>query len=184
MKDKIMPPLVLTIICIVVSGLLVLAYNATYVDNTGVLTDDMKKGCEEIFGKGDYEIMLDGEGDSKTPVTFDTEGVNSIITDKDNGRCVIEITEDGYSKGGLHLLIGFDENGAVCGISILTIGETPGLGTKVQDSAYLDRFKGITSPDFQVDGITGATYSSKGMNNAVETAVNAYSKLKEEQGNG
>ena len=29
MKDKIMPPLVLTIICIVVSGLLVLAYNAT-----------------------------------------------------------------------------------------------------------------------------------------------------------
>ena len=53
MKDKIMPPLVLTIICIVVSGLLVLAYNATYVDNTGVLTDDMKKGCEEIFGKGD-----------------------------------------------------------------------------------------------------------------------------------
>ena len=86
MKDKIMPPLVLTIICIVVSGLLVLAYNATYVDNTGVLTDDMKKGCEEIFGKGDYEIMLDGEGDSKTPVTFDTEGVNSIITDRDNGR--------------------------------------------------------------------------------------------------
>lgn len=73
MKDKIMPPLVLTIICIVVSGLLVLAYNATYVDNTGVLTDDMKKGCEEIFGNGDYEIMLDGEGDSKTPVTFDTE---------------------------------------------------------------------------------------------------------------
>ena len=116
MKDKIMPPLVLTIICIVVSGLLVLAYNATYVDNTGVLTDDMKKGCEEIFGNGDYEIMLDGEGDSKTPVTFDTEGVNSIIIDKDNGRCVIEITEDGYSKGGLHLskLKGFfvdtDEN--------------------------------------------------------------------------
>ena len=53
MKDKIMPPLVLTIICIVVSGLLVLAYNATYVDNTGVLTDDMKKGWAEIFGKGD-----------------------------------------------------------------------------------------------------------------------------------
>lgn len=42
--------------------------------------------------------MLDGEGDSKTPVTFDAEGVNSIIADKDNGRCVIEITEDGYSR--------------------------------------------------------------------------------------
>ena len=143
MKDKIMPPLVLTIICIVVSGLLVLAYNATYVDNTGVLTDDMKKGCEEIFGKGDYEIMLDGEGDSKTPVTFDAEGVNSIIADKDNGRCVIEITEDGYSKGGLHLLIGINSEGTVEGIEFLSIGETPGLGTKVQDDSFLSKLKGF-----------------------------------------
>ena len=144
MKDKIMPPLVLTIICIVVSGLLVLAYNATYVDNTGVLTDDMKKGCEEIFGKGDYEIMLDGEGDSKTPVTFDTEGVNSIITDKDNGRCVIEITEDGYSKGGLHLLIGINSEGTVEGIEFLSIGETPGLGTMAEKNSNLYEFtKGI-----------------------------------------
>ena len=45
-------------------------------------------------------------------------------------------------------------------------------------------FLPVEGHDFQVDGITGATYSSKGMNNAVETAVNAYSKLKEEQGNG
>ena len=29
-----------------------------------------------MVGLGDYRDMLDGEGDSKTPVTFDTEGVN------------------------------------------------------------------------------------------------------------
>ena len=168
MKDKIMPPLVLTIICIVVSGLLVLAYNATYVDNTGVLTDDMKKGCEEIFGKGDYEIMLDGEGDSKTPVTFDTEGVNSIITDKDNGRCVIEITEDGYSKGGLHLLIGINSEGTIEGIEFLSIGETPGLGTKVQDDSFLSKLKGfgVDTDENSIDNVTAATYSSKGMKSA------------------
>ena len=177
MKDKIMPPLVLTIICIVVSGLLVLAYNATYVDNTGVLTDDMKKGCEEIFGKGDYEIMLDGEGDSKTPVTFDTEGVNSIITDKDNGRCVIEITEDGYSKGGLHLLIG---------IKFLSIGETPGLGTKVQDDSFLSKLKGfgVDTDENSIDNVTAATYSSKGMKSACKKAVKLFDEHKEEILNG
>ena len=173
-KEKIMPPLVLTIICVISSALLVLAYNLTYVDTTGIITDKLSAGLTELYGSADdFTMLINDDGTVKT-----YDGVTSVIADN-NGH-----TADGYSKGGLHLLIGFDENGAVCGISILTIGETPGLGTKVQDSAYLDRFKGITSPDFQVDGITGATYSSKGMNSAVETAVNAYSKLKEDQGNG
>lgn len=178
-KEKIMPPLVLTIICVISSALLVLAYNLTYVDTTGIITDKLSAGLTELYGSADdFTMLINDDGTVKT-----YDGVTSVIVDN-NGHTAFEITADGYSKGGLHLLIGFDENGAVCGISILTIGETPGLGTKVQDSAYLDRFKGITSPDFQVDGITGATYSSKGMNSAVETAVNAYSKLKEEQGNG
>ena len=190
MKDKIMPPLVLTIICIVVSGLLVLAYNATYVDNTGVLTDDMKKGCEEIFGKGDYEIMLDGEGDSKTPVTFDTEGVNSIITDKDNGRCVIEITEDGYSKGGLHLLIGINSD---LSHSFFTVSLTPlpslpitGLGTKVQDDSFLSKLKGfgVDTDENSIDNVTAATYSSKGMKSACKKAVKLFDEHKEEILNG
>ena len=167
MKDKIMPPLVLTIICIVVSGLLVLAYNATYVDNTGVLTDDMKKGCEEIFGKGDYEIMLDGEGDSKTPVTFDTEGVNSIITDKD-------------------LLIGINSEGTVEGIEFLSIGETPGLGTKVQDDSFLSKLKGfgVDTDENSIDNVTAATYSSKGMKSACKKAVKLFDEHKEEILNG
>ena len=153
MKDKIMPPLVLTIICIVVSGLLVLAYNATYVDNTGVLTDDMKKGCEEIFGKGDYEIMLDGEGDSKTPVTFDTEGVNSIITDKDNGRCVIEITEDGYSKGGLHLLIGINSD---LSHSFFTVSLTPLPSLPITTAVFCGSF---SSPSFTDLSESSAEYT-------------------------
>ena len=179
MKEKLMPPIVLTLICVISSALLVIAYNLTYVDTTGIITDKLSEGLTELFGTSEgFEMLLNSDG---TVRTYD--GVTSVITDG-SGKNAFEITADGYSKGGLHLLIGFDENGAVCGISVLTIGETPGLGTKVQDKAYLDRFKGISSPDFQVDGITGATYSSKGMNKAVETAVNAYSQLKEEMGNG
>ena len=58
MKSKIMPPLVLTVICIVVCGLLVIAHNASHADKTGVVTPEMKKGCEEIFGKGDYSMLM------------------------------------------------------------------------------------------------------------------------------
>ena len=67
MKNSIMPPLVLTIICVVVSGLLALAYNKTYVDTTGVMTDELQAGCEDIFGSGDYKIMLDPDAEEKPP---------------------------------------------------------------------------------------------------------------------
>lgn len=182
MKNSIMPPLVLTIICVVVSGLLVFAHDNTYKDTTGVMTDELKAGCEEVFGEGDYQILLD----DKTPVTFDVDGVVSVITDSSKQKCLVEIVEDGYSKGGLHVLIGLDQTGAVEGISFIEIGETPGLGTKVQDSTFLDTLKGFnrdTNPD-SIDNVTSATYSSKGMKSACEKAVQLYSEHKEEILNG
>lgn len=186
MKDKIMPPLVLTIICVVVCGLLVFAYNKTYVDNTGVLTDDMKAGCTEIFGEGEYEIMLEPDAETKTPVTYGVEGINSIITDKADKSCLVEITQDGYSKGGLHLLVGINADGAVEGIYFLSIGETPGLGTKVQNEVFLKQFKGYTvdTDEESIDNVTAATYSSKGMKAAMKKAVKLYDEHKEEIFNG
>lgn len=178
MKEKIMPPLVLTLICVITSALLVAAYNITYVDTTGVITDELASGLTEIYGGSDgFDMLMNDDGTVKT-----YDGVTSVIT-KGSGTA-FEITADGYSKGGLHLLIGFDESGSICGISVISIGETPGLGTKVQNKDFLDKFKGISSEDYQVDNITGATYSSKGMKAAVNTALEAYSQMKGESENG
>lgn len=177
MKNNIMPPLVLTIICIVVSGLLVFAHDKTYKDTTGVMTDELKAGCEEIFGEGDYEILMK----DKTPVTFDSDGVVSVITDSSKEKCLVEITQDGYSKGGLHLLVGINTDGAVEGVYFLEIGETPGLGTKVQDKSFTDNLKGFnvnTNLD-EIQNVTSATYSSKGMKSACKKAVELYSQNRE-----
>ncbi|MGN1137713.1 MAG: FMN-binding protein [Oscillospiraceae bacterium] len=176
MKEKIMPPLVLTLICIISSALLVIAYNLTYVDTTGVITDKLSEGLTEIYGSSDGFSML--KNDDGTVKTY--EGVTSVLSDG-SGKVSFEITADGYSKGGLHLLIGYDESGALCGISVLTIGETPGLGTKVQDPGFMDGFvgKSYDAPDTDsVDNITGATFSSKGVKAAVQTAANAYGAMK------
>ena len=178
MKEKIMPPLVLTVICAVISCLLVLAHDATYKDMTGVLTEDMEKGCEEIFGEGDYEIIMK---DKKTPETFGSENINCVIVDRKNFNCVIEITEDGYAKDGLHILVGIDISGIVQGIEFLSIGETPGLGSKVQDNKFLGQFFGAahdTDLD-QLDNVTAATYSAKGMKKAVRECLDVYSNNKE-----
>ena len=180
MKNIIMPPLVLTIICVVISGLLALAYNKTYVDTTGVMTDELLAGCEEIFGEGDYEILLDPDAEEKTPVTFDTEGVLSVITDGGD-KCLVEIVEDGYEQEGLHLLIGINSDGAVEGIYFLEISETPGLGTKVQDASFIDKLIGFDTEtdESSIDNVTSATYSSEGMKSACRKAVTLYSENKE-----
>ncbi len=177
MKKYIMPPLVLTIICVVISGLLVLVYNKTYVDTTGILTDQLKTGCTEIFGEDDYKILLEND----TPVTFDTHGVISIITNKSGEKCLIELSQDGYSKGGLHLLIGVNTDNEVEGIYFLSNGETPGLGTKVEDKSFIDKLIGFSTEtdENQIDNVTAATYSSKGMKAACKKAVTLYSEHKE-----
>ena len=80
------------------------------------------------------------------------------------------------------ILCAIDKNGAVSGISIIALGETPGLGSKINDDAFLQRFYGVKSDisivksepknENEVQGITGSTLSSKGMAKAVNLAVN------------
>lgn len=198
--------MVLTLICLIICGLLVFAYEATYVDNTGVITEKLSGGLADVYGSADNFEML--KNDDGTVLTF--EGVTSVLSDGKN--TAFEITADGYSTGGLHVLVGINDKGTVQGVSIMTIGETPGLGTKVQNKDFLAQFSGLsyeqtssekeessatgksvwgtrekidalsaqntTSDDgFALDAVTGATFSSEGMYNAVKTALNAYNQM-------
>ena len=179
MKEAIMPPLVLTLVCVIVSALLVFAHDKTYVDTTGVMTDRLESCCEEIFGEGDYRILLDSTAEKKTPLTFGTDGVKSVIVDGEN--CLIELEQDGYAKDGLHLLIGIDQSGRVAGISFVSIGETPGVGTKLQQDSFLSQLIGYgeDTDDADIDSVTAATFSSKGMKQACRKAVELYAANKE-----
>ena len=207
-NEKIKPPLVLTLICLITCGLLVAAYEATYVDNTGIITDKLSAGLTEIYGSSEgFEMLKNDDGTLKT-----YDKVSSVLSD--GNVTAFEITEDGYSTGGLHVLVGVDGSGKVAGISILTIGETPGLGTKVQDSGFKAQFTGLdlastassdegepvkasavwgtrdkidrlkaeasnnVSSGFTLDAVTGATLSSNGMYAAVKDALAAYDQLK------
>ncbi len=182
MKSKVLPPLVLTVICIVVCGLLVIAHDAAVKDNTGVLTDEMKKGCNEIFGDGKFEMLTEKKDKTAEPMTFGYKNINSVITDKQNENCAVEMTCDGYAKGGLHLLIGIGSDGKIKGMYFLSIGETPGLGAKVAQKEYTDKFTGLSAEDDveTVDNLTAATYSSKGLKKACEEVLEFYTVHKRE----
>lgn len=139
-NEKIKPSLVLTLICLIACALLVAAYEATNDDgNIGEITEKMTAGLNEIYGTADgFTMKLNDDGSVYAP-----EGVTSVLEDAD-GNTAFEITADGYSGGGIHVMVGISSDGAVTGVSVLTLGETPGVGTKVKEASFLDQFKGLT----------------------------------------
>ena len=162
------PPLVLSVVCIAVSGLLAFANQLTAPRIAKAQEEKLSKSLVEVFGEADYKTL---------DKSF--ENVNQVITDENN-RAVFNISVDGYSKDGIEALIGIDSEGKVCGIGIVSLKETTGIGTRIQANDYIEKFIGLDNDDFPDDTIiSGATYSSKGMRNAVSIAVSTYSQNKE-----
>jgi electron transport complex protein RnfG len=90
-------------------------------------------------------------------------------------------TPRGYG-GPMETVVGLDRNGKVTGVKIGFNRETPGLGTKAIGAAgapptkYLLSFGGVDSADKagKLDGVTGATKSSRGVKRGVQAALSAY----------
>lgn len=186
MISKLKPVIVLSTICTLVCALLIVTYNLTYVDTSGIITDKLKASCTAIDGGSDYELItdrasvgLDGE---------DYEEVTKIVKNKTTGTYLYEVVVSGYADDGIDVVVGIDEKGAVKGISVVALQETPGLGTKINDKAFIDKFIGASSEititknppakDNEVQAITSATYSSKGLAKAVNLAIAANKTVK------
>lgn len=89
------------------------------------------------------------------------------------------VASRGYG-GPIKMAVGVDRNGKVAGVSIVSMNETPGLGSKVvDDTSFLPKFSGLGSADeaHKVDTITGATKSSRGVRKGVEAALSAYAAI-------
>lgn len=101
----------------------------------------------------------------------------------------LRVASRGYG-GPMQLVIGLDTSGSVTGVSILTMNETPGLGTKVvSEKWFLEQFAGLgsgfTDGDVRaLDVIAGSTRSSNGVRNGVAAAGRVYETVLSEQEGG
>ena len=125
MKDNIKPTLVLTIICTAAALILVLAYELTKDRISEQRELKFNKSAESLFSKCETTIIDDN---------FGYDEIQKIAVTSD-GKTIIQVIADGYSKDGINILVGIDENGVLSGISFISLGETPGLGTKIRDEA-------------------------------------------------
>lgn len=188
------PALTLALIVAIISTLLIVMYNVTYVDTSGVLTDKQSAAAMAIYGGSaeDYSVVpaeiTDENGNISGGWKLRLDGLTDLsriekVIEKNDGSLAFEVIVKGY-KDGFDIMVGV-KDGAVAGVAVVSAGEeTPGLGTKTNDPGFLSGFNGITgeakivkqtpAADNEVQAVTSATFSSKGVAKAVNIALAAY----------
>ncbi len=165
--QKFLPSLVLMLVCAVVCGLLAAANAVTKDKIAQAEAEKVQKSLTAVFGEDTY-----------TEVPSVSEEITAVYRNS-AGMYIFDITVDGYAKDGIRALIGVNPDGTVADIGIVSLAETPGLGTKISDPAYLAAYIGIQGSKAAPDAISGATYSSYGLNCAVDAAISAFTQQKE-----
>ena len=108
----------------------------------------------------------------------DAEGViyyQGFIGD-DTAGYVVTGKGSGYG-GALEVLVGFDADNRITNVQIGSNGETPGIGTKVTQSAdFVAQFLGKSIQDpltlgQDIQGVSGASMSSDGVTQAIKNAA-------------
>ncbi|MBQ9135505.1 MAG: FMN-binding protein [Lachnospiraceae bacterium] len=108
------------------------------------------------------------------------------------GYVINVTTHDGYG-GDIVLMMGVKMDGAVSGISILEIAETPGLGMQA-GAVLVPQFAGKLADSFtytktgataenEIDAISGATITTEAVTNAVNTGLFYFQTAFKEGGN-
>lgn len=111
-----------------------------------------------------------------------------ILEGKNNSESagyLFKVTSKGF-HGAINLMIGISKEGTLTGVKIISHSETPGLGAKIEDENFTSKFKDRTTDkkisitkaapvnEGEVEGVSGATISSKAVATAVNEAINYF----------
>ena len=168
--------LVLGLTCLLCSGILGGAY---------VLTKEpIDKAAAEKTNKAIAQVLP-----HFTEVTYNEEGKYYTATDGDTlVGYAIETTTVGFG-GPLSLIVGITPDGVIYNTSVLSHAETPGLGAKcTTDEKFMNQWKGfdpsikklsVKKDGGDADYVTGATISSRAVNELAWKAVCAFEKYRQ-----
>ena len=129
----------------------------------------------EIFSDAEFEEIDSAKLDE---IKADNIFIREIYEAKVNGELVgygIKTNSGGYG-GDLAIITGINLDGTIAGIRIFDNDETPGIGTKIMESDFMDSFIGKNSVD-DVELISGSTVSAEGVVYGVEGAIEAFNNF-------
>ena len=126
--------------------------------------------------------QLDQEG-------YKAQSIEEVVRAEDQsgetlGYAFAVVTSEGYG-GDIRFSMGVQNDGTLNGISILSIGETAGLGMNADTPAFKDQFVGKqveklqytkngATQDDEINAISGATVTTNAMTNGVNAGLCAF----------
>lgn len=124
----------------------------------------------------------------RTTITVGTDErgtpIELVVFPAKKGGETFAVAIEGQGKGyhgTIGVMVGVSKEGSLTDIGITSHSETPGIGSKVTETTYTTQFQGLPATgELKVDGISGATYSSKGVMSAVNQALGYVTKFREE----
>ncbi len=177
MKNIIKNAIILTLITLVAGTALAFVYSITKEPIALVESKATAEAYKTVFA--DAKEFEELEFNDKITTNNSTiYAVSKAKSDENTLGYVMTVSSKGYG-GEIKLAIGINLDGKITGISILDASnETPGLGAKVTEDKFTSQFKGIKSGevDSKVDAISGATFSTNGVKNAVSSALDYFEK--------
>lgn len=178
-KEILKPALILTAICIVVTGLLAVTFD---------MTDEVITLSEQTAAEQSRREVLKG-AESFELIKTDVAGIKDAYkgSDKDGNVSgyVFTSVKKGYG-GDIAVMTGINADGTISRVKILSASETPGLGEKAKNEDFLSLYSGNKGPltvvkrqagENEITAITGATITSKAVTEAVNAAIEAYNRL-------
>jgi len=171
MRDMIHLAVRLLVFCLV-AGLLLAATNAVtkgpIAEQAALIAQNARK--KVMTEASSFELISSGP-------TEEYPHLSAVYEGRDSNGVVgytFSLTPMGF-KATIEMTLGIRKDGAVTALSVDSQQETAGLGTKITTDSYLQQFPGIAADsatlDAEIDGITGATVTTRAVEEAVMEAV-------------
>ncbi len=166
LKDILISSLALTIIAACVTAALAITNEFTKGPIAVQTAAAEEAACKEVIGAEAFEKETTADFEYFV-AKKDGAVVGYVFTVKSRGK-----------SSGLMVTTGISTDGAVTGVVITSDNETAGYVDKVEKGGLLQQFSGKTDVA-EVDSISQATKTSKGVIAAVETALKRYQAVTE-----
>jgi len=169
-KEFLMPVIVLTAICLVISAALAFTNSLTKPVIDAAAAERADAVRLDVLPQADAFEQLEASGlpQSVTDVYKAANGAGYVFT----------VIAKGYG-GDMEILCGIDASGKITACMTLSHSETSGIGSKTTEEAYRSQYAGKDSSLEGVSAISGATVSSTAYENAIKDAFKAFETVKE-----
>ena len=171
--DMVRPTLVLVLICAVISGLLALTYNVAGVAdlaNAGYSAEELRQFASTALPQAD---TLEAVG-----VSSEEKALKSVYKAENGAGMALVLEVKGYDSTKMVIMYGFDPQGVMQGLAVISDNETPGIGKKlIADMEYLAKYQGQTADNLNIDTVAGATKTSGGIKSGAELAFALFQEL-------